>query len=85
MADSDDLERAKKRFDEFSARVEKRRLDTRAAVLEVLESLQVAFERYPVAERFEVSHCRDVSVAIQGLRKLLEPLDPNQEVSSRKD
>ncbi|MDM0024633.1 hypothetical protein [Variovorax saccharolyticus] len=71
-----------KRFDDFSVRVEERRLATRAAVLDVLASLQVAFERYPVAERFEVSHCREVSVAIQGLRNLLEPLEPSPEENS---
>ena len=74
-----------KRFDDFSARVEKRRVDTRAAVLDVLESLQVAFERYPIAERFEASHCQDVSVAIQGLRKLLEPVNPSREDGPKED
>ncbi|MDM0110448.1 hypothetical protein QTH97_36605 [Variovorax sp. J22R24] len=78
MANSDELEREKERFDDFSVRVARRRLETRAAVLGVLESLQTAFERYPDSQRFEVSHCRQVSVAIQGLRELLEPVEPPQ-------
>lgn len=75
MTDSDNLKGEMERFEKYMARETQRKHETRAAILAVLKSLQIAFERYPVAERFEASHCRDVSATIQGLLELLEQGD----------